>query len=154
MIKWESESKVVAGQRITIEEVQQHSTLDNARKHLLRIDPEALLHARDRLTESGIARLGFLLPHQVKRSLAAEALALLDRYQELGAKLPGNEPSRHGIDVEQQEVDAHGQFIPQLYDCESLRHRLSVIAAEDVLPRPGPRRYGVTRLHHDDRPSE
>ncbi|MFC9993471.1 hypothetical protein [Nocardia sp. NPDC127526] len=134
--------------------MQQHSTLENARKHLRRIDPEALLHARDRLTETGIARLGFLLPHQVKRSLAAEALTLVDRHQELGAKLPGNEPARHGIDIGQREVDAHGQCIPQLYDCESLRHRLSVVAAEDVLPRPGDRRYAITRLHHDDRPNE
>ncbi|MVU79124.1 hypothetical protein GPX89_17965 [Nocardia sp. ET3-3] len=131
--------------------MQVHSTIDVAANHLRKVDPSALAHARNRLAETGIARLGFLLPHRVKRMLAAEALALLDHHRQWGELLPEGEGSaRRPVDLSRQEVAAHASCIPGLYDCESLRHNLSVIAAEPVLPCPDACRYTVSRRHHDD----
>ncbi|MEC3955186.1 hypothetical protein VMT65_19250 [Nocardia sp. CDC153] len=131
--------------------MQVHSTIDMAHKHLRKVDPSALRHARNRLAETGIARLGFLLPHRVKRMMAAEALALLDHHRQWGELLPeGEGTARQRIDLTQQEVAAHASCIPGLYDCEPLRHSLSVITAEPVLPCPDATRYTVSRLHHDD----
>ncbi|WP_067703822.1 HalD/BesD family halogenase [Nocardia jejuensis] len=136
--------------------MQPNSTLDTARRHLSRIDPAALTHARDRLAESGIARLGFLLPHRVKRMLAAEALTLVDHHRqwdESRENAEGGEPAaRQRIDIGSQEVRGGAQAIPLLYDCEPLRHMLSVVADESVLPHPVARRYGVSRRHHSDDP--
>ncbi|MEV6774440.1 hypothetical protein AB0N05_37965 [Nocardia sp. NPDC051030] len=135
--------------------MQPHSTLDTARQHLAKVDPDALSHARNRLAETGIARLGFLLPYRVKRALAAEALTVVDHHRHWGEALPGGENQvRHGIDIGPQEVTGQWNWIPQLYDCEPLRHKLSIVADESVLPSPAARRYGVTRLHHDDDPSQ
>ncbi|WP_297623064.1 HalD/BesD family halogenase [Nocardia sp.] len=129
--------------------MQPHHSVDAARKHLTAVDPAALRHARDRLAETGIARLGFLLPYQVKRALAAEALTMLDHHQSWVA--PGAEaPERHAIDLSPREVDARSQCIPQLYDCELLRHSLTTVATEPVLPCPAPHRYVVQRRQHDD----
>lgn len=155
MINREFDSSAVGGQRITIEQVQLSSTLETARKHLDGVDPDALSHARDRLAETGIARLGFLLPYRVKRTLAAEALALVDQHRQWTSPAPGTEPAhRRAIAVEHNEVTAHGHCIPALYDCEPLRHKLTVIATEPVLPCPPPRRFAVTRRHHDDAPGQ
>ncbi|WNJ60055.1 hypothetical protein WGA77_04300 [Nocardia seriolae] len=122
-----------------------------AQKHLRKVDPSALAHARNRLAETGIARLSFLLPHRVKRTLAAEALALLDHHRQWGELLPEGEGGERGqVDLTEQEVAAHASCIPGLYDCEPLRHSLSMITAEPVLPCPDARRYTVSRLHHDD----
>ncbi|MCP9621179.1 hypothetical protein FOH10_27505 [Nocardia otitidiscaviarum] len=127
-----------------------HSTLEAARRHLLGVDPDALLHSRNRLAETGIARLGFLLPHRVKRALAAEALALVEHHRQWGEQLPiESAPPSHGIDIPPRTIDAHAVLIPQLYDCDALRHNLSVVAAETVLPRPDPPRYAIVRRHHD-----
>ncbi|WP_067574001.1 HalD/BesD family halogenase [Nocardia acidivorans] len=127
--------------------MQQHSTVDLARKHLGAVDSSALRHARDRLAETGIARLGFLLPHRVKRALATEALALVDHHLDW----EGPEPAaRHTIDIGTREVIARSQCIPQLYDCEPLRHKLTEVAGEPVLPCPAPHRFTVRRRHHDD----
>ncbi|MRH91359.1 hypothetical protein GFY24_28625 [Nocardia sp. SYP-A9097] len=129
--------------------MQHHSTVDAARKHLSAVDPTALRHARDRLAETGIARLGFLLPHRVKRTLAAEALALVDHH--LDWEGPGQEaPGRHTVDIDSREVVARSQCIPQLYDCKPLRHKLTEVASQHVLPCPAPRRFTVRRRHHDD----
>ena len=131
--------------------MQAHSTIDTALRHLKGVDPSALQHARNRLAETGIARLGFLLPHRVKRVLAAEALALLDHHRQWGELLPeGEGVTRQPVDLTEQEVAAHAFCIPRLYDCEPLRHSLSVVAAEPVLPCPDTERYRVSRLHHDD----
>ncbi|MTE11389.1 HalD/BesD family halogenase [Nocardia aurantiaca] len=128
-----------------------HSTVESAQRHLKEVDPSALRHARNRLAETGIARLGFLLPHQVKRILAAEALTLLDHHRQWGDLLPENEGvGRRQVDLTEQEVSAHAECIPQLYHCESLRHSLSVVAAEPVLSCPDAEKYRVSRLHHDD----
>ncbi|WP_157535120.1 HalD/BesD family halogenase [Nocardia inohanensis] len=134
--------------------MQLSSTLDTARKHLDGVDPAALTHARDRLAETGIARLGFLLPYRVKRSLAAEALTLVEHHRNWESPAPETEPARRrAIAVEHNEVTARGHCIPALYDCEPLRHKLTVIATEPVLPCPAPRRFAVTRRHHDDSPT-
>lgn len=136
----------------------QQNTLEIARRHLIGVDPAALLHSRNRLAETGIARLGFLLPYQVKRTLAAEALALVDQHRQLGELLPGSEahpspPStRPGISVPPRAIAAHAALIPRLYECDALRRDLSVVAAESVLPCPEPRRYAVTRTHRDETP--
>ncbi|NNH71737.1 hypothetical protein HLB23_18030 [Nocardia uniformis] len=135
----------------------QHSTLETARRHLIGVDPAALLHSRNRLAETGMARLGFLLPHQVKRALAAEALELVEHHRHWGELLPGgtepvDDPPRHRIEVPPQAIATHANLIPQLYDCDVLRRNLSVVAAESVLPCPEPRRYAVTRVHHDELP--
>ncbi|MGW3539598.1 HalD/BesD family halogenase [Nocardia niigatensis] len=135
--------------------MQAHSTIDTALRHLKGVDPSALQHARNRLAETGIARLGFLLPHRVKRVLAAEALALLDHHRQWGELLPeGEGVTRQPVDLTEQEVAAHAFCIPRLYDCEPLRHSLSVVAAEPVLPCPDTERYRVSRLHHDDSAGE
>ncbi|AYF73420.1 hypothetical protein D7D52_05595 [Nocardia yunnanensis] len=131
--------------------MQVHGTIEAAHRHLRAVDPSALAHARNRLAENGIARLGFLLPHRVKRVLAAEALALLDHHRQWGELLPeGEGAARRQVDLTEQEVAAHAACIPAIYDCEPLRHNLSVIAAEPVLPYPADRRYLVSRRHHDD----
>ncbi|MFI1914882.1 hypothetical protein [Nocardia sp. NPDC020380] len=133
-----------------------NNMLELARRHLPRVDGDALHHARNRLAETGIARLGFLLPYRVKRALAAEALTLLDHHRQWGELLPDAEHTarQQPVDLSQQEVDAHAGCIPQLYDCEPLRDRLSLVAAEPVLPSPGTGRYTVNRLHHDGTPSQ
>ncbi|MEV6069948.1 hypothetical protein AB0L82_25650 [Nocardia sp. NPDC052001] len=137
--------------------MQHHSTVDAARRHLSAVDPAALRHARDRLAETGIARLGFLLPHRVKRALAAEALAIVDHHldwevpaAESEATRTAEPPARHTVDIGSREVVARGQCIPQLYDCEPLRHKLAEVASQHVLSCPAPRRFAVRRRHHDD----
>ncbi|WP_405488774.1 hypothetical protein [Nocardia sp. NBC_00511] len=131
--------------------MQSHSTLDMAHKHLRRVDTDALGHARNRLAETGIARLSFLLPYRVRRMLAAEALTVLDHHRQWGERLPeAQDLPRRPVDLDEPEVTAHAPAIPQLYDCESLRDNLSVIAAEPVLPFPGCHRFTVSRAHHDD----
>ncbi|GAB2559865.1 HalD/BesD family halogenase [Nocardia heshunensis] len=131
--------------------MQVHSTIESAHKHLRAVDPSALAHARNRLAETGIARLSFLLPHRVKRVLAAEALTLLDHHRQWGELLPeGEGGARQQVELVEPEVAAHAACIPALYDCEPLRHNLSLIAAEPVLGRTDDRRYRVNRLHHDD----
>ncbi|MBL1077701.1 hypothetical protein JK358_25190 [Nocardia sp. 2] len=132
--------------------MQFHSTLDVARKHLAAVDPAALRHGRDRLAETGIARLGYLLPHRVKRSLAAEALALIDQHRQWNTPPEGETP--HSVDLSHREVTAHGNWIPQLYNCEMLWHKLSDVAAEEVRPGPPPHGYAVRRRHHDDPPDQ
>ncbi|GAB0108241.1 hypothetical protein JMUB6875_72520 [Nocardia sp. JMUB6875] len=132
-----------------------HSTVDVAHKHLTKVDPSALAHARNRLAETGFARLGFLLPHRVKRMLAAEALGLLDHHRQWGELLPeGEGGARQRVDLTEQQVSAHAACIPGVYDCEALRRNLSVIAAEPVLSRTDEHRYTVSRLHHDDAPGQ
>ncbi|MFI6870330.1 hypothetical protein [Nocardia sp. NPDC050406] len=131
----------------------QQNMLETARRHLIGVDPAALLHSRNRLAETGMARLGFLLPYRVKRALAAEALALVEHHRHWGELLPsGEESRRHGIDVPPQAITAHATLIPELYDCDALRRNLSVVAAESVLSCPEPQRYAVTRVHHDETP--
>ncbi|MGW4356185.1 HalD/BesD family halogenase [Nocardia sp. NPDC004582] len=127
-----------------------HNTVDTARRHLREVDPSALAHARERLAETGIARLGFLLPHRVKRVLAAETLTLLDHHRQWGELLPEGEGlTRQQVDLTGSDVAAHTACLPRLYDCEPLRDSLSVIAAEPVLPCPEPERFHVSRRHHD-----
>ncbi|UFS95257.1 hypothetical protein [Nocardia huaxiensis] len=126
-----------------------HSTLEVARRHLAAVDPAALRHGRDRLAETGIARLGFLLPYGVKRSLAAEALGLVDQHRQWNGSA---EDGPGGVEVPPAEVTAHGHCIPRLYDSELLRHKLSDVAAERVHACPPPRRCTVTRTRHDDPP--
>ncbi|MGW4529676.1 HalD/BesD family halogenase [Nocardia sp. NPDC004340] len=128
-----------------------HNTVDTARRHLREVDPSALDHARKRLAETGIAKLSFLLPHRVKRVLAAETLALLDHHRQWGELLPEGEGlARQQVDLTGADVAAHTACIPRLYDCEPLRHSLSVITAEPVLPCPEPERFHVSRRRHDD----
>lgn len=130
-----------------------NNTLETARRHLIGVDPAALLHSRNRLAETGIARLGFLLPYRVKRALAVEALALVEHHRQWGELLPGGEESpRHSIEVPPQAIATHANLIPQLYDCDVLRRDLSIVAAESVLPCPIPQRFAVTRVHYDDIP--
>lgn len=126
-----------------------------AQRHLGRVDPEALYHARNRLAETGIARLSFLLPHRVKRMLAAEALTLLDQHRQWGEPLPeGENAARQPETLTFQEVSGHATCIPAMYECEPLRHKLSVIAGEAVLPCRAERRYTVSRTRHDDAGNE
>ncbi|MGW0505774.1 HalD/BesD family halogenase [Micromonospora sp. NPDC003241] len=113
------------------------------------VSSEQLTEAREHLAKYGFTKVSFVVPEELKETVATEVLNLVGEAgvrRDLRFAATGN-TLRRMRNVRRDEVAERSTVIPAVYESEALLALLSKVAGEAVLPCPyEPEQYVITRL--------